>query len=244
MNKKYLSIVPVLLFISLLLPLLSHAQTEIEDVLYLKNGGVIRGQIIEHKINEHVKIKCSDRNIWVFEQSEIDRIAKEEIPKLQKYKVKDKGYVNNTDFGLLINNNDYFEVPLNFLMVNAYKFPFNTTLGIGTGIERFNFPVIPLFLDAKYYVFDKKVSPVFMLQSGYSFSFEKDRDDFETKGGYMFNLGCGVRVFTSNSTAWLFSISYMYQELETIENYYWDNSEIKTKYFLNSINIRIGFYFQ
>jgi len=244
MKIRSLNIIKITLFLFLLNPLISNAQSALEDVVYLKNGSIIRGQIIEQKINKFVKIKCADRNIWVFQSSDIDSIKKETQPEIKKFETKSKGYVNNTDFGIMINRNGYFDVPINFLMVNAYKFPFNTTLGIGTGIESFVDPVIPLFLDAKYYVFDKKVSPFIILQTGYSFPFNKDTEEYQSKGGYLFNAGCGVRVFISKSSAWLFSLSYMYQELQTTKNYSWQSGTVITDYFINSLNIRVGFYFQ
>ena len=47
-----------------------------EDVVYLKNGTVIRGMIIEQAPNKYVKIK-SGENIFVFEINKIQKITKE-----------------------------------------------------------------------------------------------------------------------------------------------------------------------
>ena len=46
------------------------------DVVYLKNGSVIRGMIIEQKPNEYIKIQ-SGKNIFVYQMDEIDKITKE-----------------------------------------------------------------------------------------------------------------------------------------------------------------------
>ena len=43
---------------------------EYEDVIYLKNGSVIRGMITEQKPNEYIKIK-SGQNIFVYKVEEI-----------------------------------------------------------------------------------------------------------------------------------------------------------------------------
>jgi hypothetical protein len=45
--------------------LLSIAQTNYEDVVYLKNGSIIHGIIIEQIPNESLKIK-SGQNIFVY----------------------------------------------------------------------------------------------------------------------------------------------------------------------------------
>ena len=54
------------------------AEPQMEDVVYLKNGSIIRGMIVEQIPNEQLKIQTSDGSIFVFTFDEIDRIAKEE----------------------------------------------------------------------------------------------------------------------------------------------------------------------
>lgn len=54
---------------------------ELQDVVYLKNGSVIRGVIIEQVPNVQVKIKTSDGSIFVFKMEEIDKMTKEEMVK-------------------------------------------------------------------------------------------------------------------------------------------------------------------
>ena len=49
-----------------------------QDVIYLKNGSIIKGVIIETKPNEYIKIK-SGENIFVYQINQIDIIKKEEI---------------------------------------------------------------------------------------------------------------------------------------------------------------------
>jgi len=60
------------------LPLL--AQTT--DTVYLKNGSVIRGSVIESIPNETIKIKTKDGSVFVYNQSEVEKITKEEGSKL------------------------------------------------------------------------------------------------------------------------------------------------------------------
>jgi hypothetical protein len=47
------------------------------DVIYLKNGSVVRGQIVEQIPNESVKIMTADGSVFVFKMSEIEKITKE-----------------------------------------------------------------------------------------------------------------------------------------------------------------------
>ena len=54
------------------------AQSNYEDVVYLKNGSIIHGMIIEQVPNESIKIK-SGQNIFVYNMDEILKITKEEV---------------------------------------------------------------------------------------------------------------------------------------------------------------------
>ena len=50
---------------------------EYQDVVYLKNGSIIRGMIIEQIPNKSIKIQTKDGNVFVFEMDEIEKITKE-----------------------------------------------------------------------------------------------------------------------------------------------------------------------
>ena len=49
-----------------------------QDVIYLKDGDIVKGTIIETKPNKYIKIK-SDDNIFIYSMEEVDVIKKEEI---------------------------------------------------------------------------------------------------------------------------------------------------------------------
>jgi hypothetical protein len=50
---------------------------QLQDVVYLKNGSIIRGVIIEQVPAVSIKIKTKDENIFVFKVEEIEKIVKE-----------------------------------------------------------------------------------------------------------------------------------------------------------------------
>jgi hypothetical protein len=70
----------VVLIISLCASLLS-AQASQQDVLYLKNGSIIRGTIIEFIPDKTVKIQTADSSLFVFASSDIEKILKEDVQK-------------------------------------------------------------------------------------------------------------------------------------------------------------------
>ena len=57
----------------------SSAQ-ELQDVVYLKNGSIIRGIIIEQIPNKTLKIKTADSSVFVFKMDDIERITRETMP--------------------------------------------------------------------------------------------------------------------------------------------------------------------
>jgi hypothetical protein len=77
MRKRF----PFLLSLALLLGLqLSlHAQNAVEDVVYLKNGGILRGSVLEQVPGETLKIETIGRNVFVVQMADVARIAKEPV---------------------------------------------------------------------------------------------------------------------------------------------------------------------
>lgn len=70
-----------LLFLALFVSVFAFSQqSNLVDVVYLKNGSVVRGIIIEQVPNESITIETADRSIFVFQMDEITKIAKESRP--------------------------------------------------------------------------------------------------------------------------------------------------------------------
>jgi len=56
------------------------AQDQKQDVVYLKNGSIIRGYIVEQIPNQTIKIKTSDGSVFVYSMNDVERITKEDRP--------------------------------------------------------------------------------------------------------------------------------------------------------------------
>ncbi len=97
------------------------AQSNIEDVVYLKNGGVIRGKIVERESTGKVKIELLGGSIFVFQASEIDSLKKENTLKSKlreigkNYFRKDHGYRNMTELAIIYGVN-FKNSPNNLLL--------------------------------------------------------------------------------------------------------------------------------
>lgn len=83
--KKYLAL---LLFA--LITTVSFGQSNYQDVVYLKNGSIIRGVIIEQVPNKSIKIETADRNVFVYQMDEIEKLAKENATQGKSVNTSDK----------------------------------------------------------------------------------------------------------------------------------------------------------
>lgn len=54
-----------------------YAQGQMQDVVYLKDGSIIRGMIIEMVPNAAIKVQMKDGSVFVFKMENVDRITKE-----------------------------------------------------------------------------------------------------------------------------------------------------------------------
>ncbi len=68
----------ILFFICLLGMTFAFAQTSLQDVVYLNNGSIIRGDIIEMIPNESVKIMTTDGSVFVYPFADVEKFSKEE----------------------------------------------------------------------------------------------------------------------------------------------------------------------
>ena len=76
MNKNirnFVLISAILLSISDLV----HSQTPLQEVVYLKNGSMIRGTVIEQIVGQSLKIQTADGSIFVYRMDEVEKITKE-----------------------------------------------------------------------------------------------------------------------------------------------------------------------
>lgn len=57
----------------------TSAQNNLEEVVYLKNGSIVRGTIIEQIPNQTLKIQTKDGNVFVYKFDEVIKTTKEPV---------------------------------------------------------------------------------------------------------------------------------------------------------------------
>jgi hypothetical protein len=156
------------------------AQSNFIDVVYLKNGNVLRGKIIEQEVGKYLKIQLDERNILLFNSDEIIEIAKEVVvdhdePDTSEQTIEKnfpRGYQGIIEIGYIATAHGLDNGLLKAQMINGIRFK-RLSLGLGAGIRydvgsRFR-PYIPVFLDIRTRFVPRRVSPFVALGCGYTF---------------------------------------------------------------------------
>ena len=229
-----------------------YSQSEKQDVIYLKNGSVIRGTISGNSPAGSMKIETEGKNIWVFRNTEIDSVKKEEVVFQNKQnKIKQKGFYNITDFGIACGRTTRQNVySPGFITINGYRFKNGISIGAGAGAEVMEILSAPLFAEFRYDLLKKNpLSPFASFQAGYSFPLQNNYGNYANHyyGGIMLNPEIGIRNYFSNGSAIVLTIGFRHQELKSERKMYWlyqeniGNTETITRF--NRIVLRFGFLF-
>ena len=244
MMKKLvtLSIVLCMAYISAL------AQGKYEDVVYLKNGSIIHGMIVEHVPNKSLSIK-SGTNLFVYNLDEVAKYTREEVKGEDGnggYGFKPKGYVGTFELGLA----DYpggGNLPMAaFMLVNSYQFNPYVALGLGLGAEvsSQNIYNVPVYADTRFYFTKTRVAPYANIGFGYNLNIASyDYGYYYGSGtnynhGMMFNPAIGVRFAITKKVGVGLNVGYKLLN-SYVEDYYSDKVSVLT----HGVTIRAGVIF-
>ena len=250
----------------------AFAQNASEDVVYLKNGGIIRGQIIEQIPNQSLKIETVGRNVFVYKFEEIEKIVKEPIPGNVPGKSKSKSEIEEPEElkrGLLtfivesnlglnlvaggqsagLVNGSAASVGLSLALgINLHP---KLSLGLGGGADLIGGSFFfPIFLDTRYFFTTKPVTPYISFGGGWSIGQDyttkgsDSRYDVRVKsdGGIYLNPNIGIRINVAPKAALNFGLGARIQGSNGKISSYYNGS---TRYseLLTLVNVKIGAIF-
>jgi len=216
-------------------------ETNWEEVVYLKDGSIMRGTIIEQIPNKSIKIQTNDRNVFTFNMDQIEKITKEEIPNDKT--IKNKGsqedparFSNITEFGGIfavgkttlkfgqiylggqLTNHLEMENNINqfsFTTINGCQFNRRIFIGFGIGAELGQYSInFPLFFDFRYYILEKKITPLIDISGGYALNWSRSTltSPYKNeKGGVLLMSQLGMRIYIYNNISWSLCLGYKLQ---------------------------------
>lgn len=247
MKTAYLLLLSCLFFLSV-----NTSQAQImEDVVYLKDGAILRGEIIRSDSStlKH-KIMLMGGSVVPFDMNNVYQIKREPIQKewIKKARViekpifsyREKGYYNLTQIGFMVGqvSNPWWwgsstqnVVHFNFQNINGYRFHRLLAAGGGLGVSFFpRGAVAPIFLDLRSDLLQRPITPHIYANMGYGIPLyphpEDDgwRTDISISGGYMYDLGFGVKINSPSGIAYTLTGGLKAQQ---IGEAYTDGNEVR-----------------
>ena len=235
---KYLTLILVLT-----LPVLAAAQNS-TDIIYLRNGSIIKGKILKSdSVSCSIETCCG--SIFVYNSTEIVKTESIVSDNVSDNASKAKGYFNYTSMGFLVGSSEN-EKKAPFSLVSEHNYRFNQYFSLGgvIGYEVPEEPVVPLGLNIKGLLPQNSALFFIGISAGYSFSLENPDDEFyETAdGGYFFNAELGVMLPVSQSTSFFVAAGYRYNELNYTRTDWW-LGDVDRKVIYNRLSVRFGLAF-
>lgn len=214
MNLQVKKLVLLLLFVSK--AIVSVGQVNYQDVVYLKNGSIIRGVIIEQVIGKSIKIETAEQNVLVFKMDEIEKFTKEPGLKSEKSSIDNPasitGYRGIVEFGYQYGLN-YADDKIKVNFINGYQFNPYLSLGLGTGLRYYleDYLIMPFFVDFRTNLTRHSASPYLALGLGYSFDVSDGFDGL----GFIFSPSAGYRFKVSQRSSLYIGLGYEMQNWQT-----------------------------
>ena len=194
-----------------------------QEVVYLKNGSIIRGIIIEQVPNESLKIQTEDGSIFAYKMNEVSKITKEETSSFAKssnsygksFSTNGQGpqigYRGFIDLGYTVGTGSWGEGRIEFNTVHGYQFMPFLFAGIGAGAHYYfdsEVVAIPIFADIRADILNNSISPFIDMRIGYS--------PYDIQGFYL-NPSIGCRFALSGIKAINTSIGYSMQKADSYD---------------------------
>ncbi len=246
----------LVLFLAGLFIVPAFAQKSKKDIVYLKSGAIVRGQLLKSDL-ETVKINSSG-NEWVFKPSEVDSVVR--ASKTPTSSGLTKNYFFDTSMGVLVGNSgNEQKSPFSFMTSVNFNVYRNWFAGAGLGAEFLTESYMPAFAQFQYKFRDTRFAPFVNLQLGYMVPLEdgnqqhytnyypaysnyypgpQTNEKLKADGGFMINPSFGFQRFASENFGWFFSFGYRYHKLN-----YSGSDGYKLESNFSRLSLKIGFIF-
>jgi hypothetical protein len=220
-----------------------------KDVLYLKNGSMIYGKLMEVTDNQY-KIKTSDGSIFIYSSQEVEKFVNE-IASYDGRKKSGFGFTLEAGFLVGAQSSD-FKAPFSFNILGNITNKTKNIFSLGSGVEYLGQPYTPLFLEYKFLFSERKTSPFIFFRGGKLLYLREDAKIETTtyptyttekkySGGATFTIGTGVSWAQEESQTYI-SFAYRYAHTSySQKNYYSQIETFKNSY--NRLEVKFGFMF-
>lgn len=235
------------------------AQKMEQDAVHLKNGSIIRGQVIEHEKEGKIKIEILGGSVLVYQSSEVVKMEKEIVNRRGRYRPKrpmhkmDKGYYVSIVAGKSLGNGDFGAPEPGLSISGTAGYHFHRLLGVGAGASLSTFglyPFVPVYANIRGYLLKSSTSLFYDLNVGYGFAlpsvvhanFWGQQGTNTSQGGLYLRPSIGIRFASTRRTHVVMDFGY---EIQFAKYDYldWNNNPVAEKRAFYRPSLRIGVVF-
>lgn len=227
---------------------LSVSAQKTKDVLYLKNGSIIYGKLVEAG-SESFKLKTADGSLMIYPSQEVEKLTRE-VPVFDGR--KKNGFSFALESGVLVGSqNTQYKAPFSFGILAGGVIDTHHSISAGTGIEFIERPFTPIFAEYKYIIRNSRTSPFLFMRAGGIVPFGGDNSsgpanyygygEKDYKGGGLIAIGTGLSWARDGYETYL---SFAYRHSKTSYSRY-ESPRGTTTYSndMNRLEIKFGFKF-
>jgi len=191
-----------------------------QHTIYLKNGSIIEGKILE-RTPKLTKIQLSPETTISIPEKEINGIGKRKPQPQRPQRVFHPKFPKDNTFYVMAEAKTGGVYP-GVSTIFGYRFAPTASIGAGMGLQPYVGGIIhPFFADFRgEFTQDKKrFKPIYFAQAGYGLAGNaqtKTREYFG--GGFYASVGLGFRHYTEQNFHWVYSVGFMQQRTHEI----WD----------------------
>jgi len=246
----------------------SNSAAKPTDIVYLKDGSVLKGQIVSYEQGRSLLFKLQNGETITLQDANIARIVQDtgeprsnsydgltqtrpkKVKKEPVYNFSERGFYDVLSLGSLNTRTSNSEFKMGISLHNVAGFQFSRMLGIGLGlgIETYGTDdrevIYPVFAEFRGY-FNKKIkAPYYTLNAGYGFMATNEREFItEARGGWMLHPAVGLRFSANKHSNITADIGYKFQKAYYRRDFNF-NGDIEIRDILyQRLIIRVGFIF-
>jgi len=221
-----------------------------KDIVYLTNGSILKGQLLDYKVGGIVKLKLENGSILTINDDVVKRInmysGKSSVDDLgydfdMPYEMKEHGIIYSFAFNIMLGQSDaiyyyyryYYGLNRTAYGGNlsiAYRFKPAFSLGGGIGVTTYGYGldefIFPLYVEATSNFLSGRYSPFLKLKMGYGFVIATSKNVLDSSGGLYMNPVFGIKIGTSSNMDFTFGIGLNYQKAFFKHGYYDEKKDV------------------
>lgn len=234
----------------------SFSQKNKKEVIYLRNGSVLKGQ--QTRIDDEKIAVRSGQNIWVFSDAEIDTITSKWTTHPSD-RVSKSWFFKTTAGVLPGSSTDSKQTPFSCDASINFKLVPKIYAGLGAGVDFLEDSYLPAFLNLEYRFRDTRISPFLEVKGGYLISLDEgisrvtyadysrtydsyyprySQEELKDQGGWMVTPSFGFVSWANENLGFSLAFGYRYHQIIFKSDQHY---QLEKNY--NRLSIRLGILF-